>query len=217
MAEANILIRNMKSVSLIFIICLISLCANAQIGYQVALLNTATGEARANETVSVSLTISNSAGTAIYSGSQTATTNEFGILSLSVGDATTFDGVDWSKLPFYISATVDGTLIGKTQILSVPVAEYAKRTGALTKEILCSKTWRSDNYTIRFNMDGSGEYWEDNDMYQIVSYAIFGDNVVVTYKFENRHGNYYYVYRNSILFYDTNQNRMYGDGTGFLN
>jgi len=137
-----------------------AICANAQIGYQVALLNTATGEARANETVSVSLTISNSAGTAIYSGSQTATTNEFGILSLSVGDATTFDGVDWSKLPFYISATVDGTLIGKTQILNVPVAEYAKRTGVLTKEILCSKTWHGMliNSDLSFFSNGSGSY-----------------------------------------------------------
>ena len=123
---------------------MLCICANAQIGYQVALLNTATGEARANETVTVELTINNSAGTTIYSGSQTATTNELGILSLAVGDATTFDNVDWSKLPLYISATVDGTLIGRTQILNVPVAEYAKRTGTLTvgKTLLwCVEKW----------------------------------------------------------------------------
>ena len=134
----------MKSLCTLFSIFLISFCANAQIGYQVALLNTATGEARANETVTVELTISDSAGATIYTGSQTATTNELGILSLAVGDATTFDNVDWSKLPLYISATVDGTLIGRTQILNVPVAEYAKRTGTLTvgKTLLwCVEKW----------------------------------------------------------------------------
>lgn len=128
-----------------------------QIGYQVALLDKATGEPRVNETVAVDLTISDSAGGTIYSGSQTATTNEFGMLSLAVGDTTTFSNVDWSKLPLFISATVDGTLLGRTQILSVPVAEHAKHTGTLTKEKLCSKIWTSDNsfYTWTFKLDGT--------------------------------------------------------------
>ena len=42
--------------------------------------------------------------------------------------------------------------VGRSQILTVPVAEYAKTTGVLTKEILCSKTWkyeRHDNYADR--------------------------------------------------------------------
>lgn len=52
----------------------------------------------------------------------------------------TFADVDWTKLPFYIEATVDGTLIGKSQLLSVPVAEYAKRTDELPKELI-QRTW----------------------------------------------------------------------------
>lgn len=114
--------------------------AKAQIGYQIALLNTATGEARANETVTVSVSLSNSANEVFYSETKTATTNDFGILSLSIGNADTFKSVDFSKMPFFIEVSANGVIIGKSQILSVPIAEYAKRTGELSNEML-EGTW----------------------------------------------------------------------------
>ena len=113
----------------------------AQIGYQVTVFDTATGEPRANETVSASITISDASGSTICSDVQSATTDEFGVLSLEVGNSGTFSNVDWNNLPLYISATVDGVLIGRSQILSVPVAEYAKQTGVLTQKMLCERTW----------------------------------------------------------------------------
>ena len=142
------------------------LSSNAQIGYQVALINNATGEPRALETVNVSLSITNSEGKTIYSDAQSATTNDFGVLSLSVGDANTFKNVDWTKLPFFISAEVDGILIGKTQILSVPVAEHANHTGHLTPEKLSGKSysaklpWDGTHVDVKytFNSDGTGYF-----------------------------------------------------------
>ena len=153
------------------------LMSQAQIGYQVSLLNTATGEPRANENVQVSVSITDAQGTSVYDGTQTAATNDFGILSLTVGNASTFDNVDWTKLPLYISATVDGILVGRSQILNVPVAEYAKRTGSLTKEILCSKTWSSGSYNITFNPNGGGTYQTYNSSASIKWYIIRGDYV----------------------------------------
>ena len=129
-----------------------ALSANAQIGYQVSLLDNATGEPRADETVTVEIAITDSNGKAICSERKSAITNDFGVLSLTVGNSSTFTDADWSALPFFISATVDGTLIGRSQILNVPVAEYAKQTGVLTKEILKSKAWHGpygDSY--KFN------------------------------------------------------------------
>ena len=141
----------------------------SQIGYQVALINNATGEPRAMETVKVDLEITNSEGNVIFSGSQTATTNDFGILSLSVGDSSTFKDLDWSKLPFYISVKADGILIGKTEILSVPIAEYAKNTGVLTIERLCetpfSRTlhydWGKTYNRFSFDIDGTGSCFSE--------------------------------------------------------
>ena len=142
------------------------LYAQAQIGYQVSLLNTATGEPRANVTVTAAVTITDSANKVIYSGTQQATSNDFGVLSLTVGDANTFSNTDWSKLPLYISVTVDGVLIGKRQILSVPVAEVAK---AVVPELTVEKlvgTWSGgytnaygvQSYTITFSVNGTCDY-----------------------------------------------------------
>ena len=150
--------RNFKSLGLVLALLTIP-SIRAQIGYQVTVLDTATGEPRANETITATITISDASGGTICSDVKTAATDEFGVLSLEVGNSGTFANVDWSKLPLYISATVDGVMIGRTQVLSVPVAEYAKQTGTLTKEILCSRNWTSksaySSTTIKFSNDNS--------------------------------------------------------------
>ena len=147
------------------IISLFPVVSHAQIGYQVSLLNTATGEPRAGVTVNATVTITDSSDKVIYTGTQQATTNDFGVLSLTVGNADTFSKADFGKLPFFISVSVDGALIGKSQILSVPVAEYAKRTGELTVEKLVG-TWKCNDrgiiYSHTFSANGTYEYTYDS-------------------------------------------------------
>ncbi len=155
-------IRYISAILFCLVCTLAPTASRAQIGYQVSLLNTATGEPRAGVTVSAAVTITDSSDKVVYTGTQQATTNDFGVLSLAVGDDATFKNADWSKLPFFISVTVDGTLVGKSQILSVPVAEYAKKTGELTKEMLVG-TWvsgykynvRIDSYYDRYDSEGN--------------------------------------------------------------
>ena len=138
---------NKKSFLLLMLFTLCSaFTAVAQIGYQVALLNTATGKPRAGETVNATVTLTNKESTVIYTGTQKATTNDFGILSLTIGDADTFKNVDWSKLPLYISVSVNGVLIGKSQVLSVPVAETAKSLAPAFDLNDLLGTWEMNNY-----------------------------------------------------------------------
>ena len=160
-----------------------------------SLLNSATGEPRAGETVNVSITLTNSANATIYSQTQSATTNDFGILSLAIGNANTFNNVDWNKLPFFISAYVDGKLIGRSQILTVPVAEYAKKTkyaqysgtadyahktGVLTKALL-EGTWIGGSYAYTFDADSNCvQTFHDNPSYvNRLKYSIDGNHVYV--------------------------------------
>ncbi|OKZ26360.1 MAG: hypothetical protein BHV84_07510 [Prevotella sp. AG:487_50_53] len=49
--------------------------SSAQVGYQVSLLNTATGEPRANTTVNAKVEITDSQDNVIFSGTQQATSN----------------------------------------------------------------------------------------------------------------------------------------------
>lgn len=160
--------------------------AKAQIGYQIALLNTATGEARANETVTVSVSLSNSANEVFYSETKTATTNDFGILSLSIGNADTFKSVDFSKMPFFIEVSANEVNIGKSQMLSVPIAEYAKRTGDLSNEML-EGTWShevevnpSENHALWYSTytDQDGHSHDVSHDYCYTSYAQESDKLI---------------------------------------
>lgn len=129
----------MKKILLSFVVSLFALASNAQIGYQVSLLNTATGEPRANETVSCTVKLMNSKGGVICNETKSVTSNDLGVLSLTVGGPNTFAEMDWTKLPLSVSVSVGGQLIGQSQVLTVPVAEYAKKTGVLTYENIGSK------------------------------------------------------------------------------
>lgn len=179
----------MKHIFCILIALLAALCVQAQVGYQVALMDQSTGKPRANESVSVTVTISDNAGAVICSETTSATTNQFGMLALQVGNASTFNNVDWNKAPLWVSATVGGVSIGKTQILNVPVAEHAKHWGELTPEILASKTWKiwspKNTYgtsTYKFDKSGNCTYTytsPENSYSMKCSYSISGNSLCV--------------------------------------
>ena len=174
-----------------------SFTAKAQIGYQVSLLNTATGEPRTNVTVNAAVTITDSKGGVIYSGSQSATSNDFGVLSLTVGNANTFKNVDFSKLPFFIQVSVDGKMIGRSQILNVPVAEAAKTlVPTISEEEICG-TWNTYNdCSVTLRTGGSCSYtiregsWSDT---RNGTYEIEGNNIYCF--FSDDWGNYIYHLR----------------------
>ena len=161
----------------------IASAASAQVGYQVSLLNTATGEPRANTTVNAKVEITDSQDNVIFSGTQQATSNDFGVLQLSVGDADTFNKADTGKMPFFISVTVDGLLIGKSQILSVPVAEVANKVkSSFTKEQLLG-TWEVDfngGTTYQFRDDMTIVCSSPADVTWYQTYDIDG-NTIYTY------------------------------------
>lgn len=134
----------MKKLSFFIAFICISIFSNAQIGYQVSLLNTATGEPRANERVTAKVEITDSKNNVIFSDNMDGLTNDFGVLSLTIGNSQTFADVNMVNYPFYISVTVGGVLIGKTQILSVPFANSLVPVNVVG-------TWRRPYYS-------TGEY-----------------------------------------------------------
>lgn len=164
---------------------LVNVQVSAQIGYQVSLLNSATGEPRVHATVNAQVTLTNSLDEVILTESKTVTSNDFGVLSFTIGDENTLKEVDWNKLPFYISVKVDGVLIGKSQVLSVPVAEYAKQAGpVVTKDVLVGKKWRTENNfkNTEFYDDGTFIHQINGDTYNGSSsgtYIIVGDEVIL--------------------------------------
>ena len=166
----------------------------AQIGYQVSLLNDSTGEPRANVSVEAEVTITNSDDEEIYKGTQRATSNDFGVIQLTVGNQSTFKDVNWNKLPFFIEVSVDGTVIGKSQILTVPIAEAAKYLAPGIDIDDLVGTWKCVGYDseldiilLNFSSNDSGSLkilW-DGDENRVrewsFKYYVMGD-LIVTYQ-----------------------------------
>lgn len=181
---------------------LLAFSTSAQVGYQVSLLDTKSGEPRANEKTTVLVKISDSKGNIICNETQSVTSDAFGVLSLTVGNETTFSNVDWNNLPLSISASVDGILIGSSSVLNVPVAEYAKATGVLTMEMLVGRTISMfDDGSMTFASNGiatySSPYESDTQRCQ---FEIDGNNV--------------YVYRHNnitgwVFHYSVKNNKFY--------
>lgn len=168
----------MKKLILLLALIANAIVASAQIGYQVSLLNSATGEPRANVTVNCTVTLTNSEGGVIYTGTQIATSNDFGIVSLTIGDSNTFSNVDWTKLPFFVEVSVDGKLIGKSQVLSVPLAECAKQ---LVPNENIYGTW------IQKSINKDGEY---NGNYTTITISENGTISILEHYFEYAVGYY---------------------------
>ena len=197
--------RRIKLMLAMFVMGIIyPLVSFAQIGYQVSLLNASTGEPRANVSVEAEVTITNSDGEEIYKGTQRATSNDFGVIQLTVGNQSTFKDVDWSKLPFFIEVSVDGTVIGKSQILTVPIAEAAKylAPGIDIDDLVGTWSWNSSYgyvYSFTFRSDFSGTL-NAKDGEEQFTYEIEGKNLMI-----------YYSDRMSRLRY--HKGKIYGDST----
>jgi hypothetical protein len=101
----------------------------------VLLANTAVG-------IKISVLQGSTTGTPVYVETQTATTNGNGLVSLQIGTGTattgTFAGINWAAGPYFIKTETDpagGTnynITGTQEILSVPYAMYAAKSGDAT-------------------------------------------------------------------------------------
>ena len=171
---------------LLFLGIMLPYVSYAQIGYQVSLLNKTTGKPRANVTVDAKVTITNSEDEEIYKGTQRATSNDLGVVQLKVGNQGTFKDVNWNKLPFFIEVSVGGTVIGKSQILTVPIAEAAKylAPGIDIDDLVGTWSYYSSRndyvYSLTFRSDFSGTF-NVEDREEQFTYEIEGKNLMIYY------------------------------------
>lgn len=107
--------------------------APQKMSYQ-AVIRDASGNLVIHRQVGMRITILEGAlpGTAVYQETQTPTTNENGLVTIQIGGNTGLDAVDWGNGLHYITTETDPsggssyTIIGTSQLLSVPYALYAK-------------------------------------------------------------------------------------------
>ena len=105
-----------------------------------AVVRNAVGLILNNQTVGMRLSIQQGSigGAAVYIETFSSTTNGYGLVNLEIGTGTTTDDfsmIDWGSGPYFIETAVDvsgGTnysVMGTSQLMSVPYALYAKTSG----------------------------------------------------------------------------------------
>lgn len=122
-----------------------------------------------NATVGMRISIiqGSATGAVVYTETQTPTTNANGLVSIEIGGGIGFDAINWAAGSFFIITETDPTggtnytIVGTSQLLSVPYALYAKLSGSSgdpailfdNTQVLTNKTWTSD----KINTELSGK------------------------------------------------------------
>ncbi len=78
-----------------------------------------------NITLGVSILQGAFDGPQVFSESHDAMTNDFGLVNLQIGSLGDLSVIDWSEGPFFIEISLDGQVMGSSQLLSVPYALHA--------------------------------------------------------------------------------------------
>lgn len=123
--------------------------------YQSVIRNAA-GEIIANQNIGIQLSIleGSDTGTPVYTETWNLTTNQFGLITLNVGEGTSnddFSSIDWGNNNYWLKIALDetgGTTytdLGTSQLLSVPYALYSNQSAN------GSSQWLNNNSTIYYN------------------------------------------------------------------
>ena len=134
--------KNLFSNLFILILCFGAFAqAPQKMSYQ-AVIRNSTNNLVANTTVNIRISVLQGSinGTAIYVETQTPTTNANGLVTLEIGSGKivtgTFDGINWANGPYFIKTetAINGnySIIGTSQLMSVPYALYAKTAGSVS-------------------------------------------------------------------------------------
>jgi len=100
-----------------------------------AILRNEDGTVRANEVISLQISIVNESGSSAYLEIHNTQTNEFGLVNVVIGEGTTSDdlsSVDWTNGPYFLDIIVNGVHLGSSPLLSIPYALHAKTAETIT-------------------------------------------------------------------------------------
>lgn len=150
--------------------------APEKMSYQ-AVMRNGSGQLLANQAIAVRVSIlqGSPAGAAVYSERLTGNTNANGLISLEIGTGTvltgTFATIDWPAGSYYLKTETDPaggtsyTIVGTSQLLSVPYAMYAKSAGGGGGSFAIPYTNTVNNASTLFSLtnDGDGTSLEGNN------------------------------------------------------
>lgn len=133
-----------------------------KMSYQ-AVIRNASNALVANQAVGMRISIlqGTASGTAVYVETQTPTTNANGLASIEIGGGSvntgTFAAINWANGPYFIKTETDPvgstnySIIGTSQLLSVPYALYAKKAEIDNVQDGDTTYWKVNGTKIYYN------------------------------------------------------------------
>ena len=135
--------------------------------------------------IGIALLQGNATGSEVFFETHSVTTNNFGLANLQIGSVNTtgMQNIDWSTGPYFIQISVDGVIMGTSQLLSVPYALHAKVaetvTGGITETDPVYSGSEAANITATdiSNLSNlSGTNTGDQDLSALASKIALGDS-----------------------------------------
>lgn len=122
----------MKKITLYFTVILLAITGVLaqtpnQFKYQAVLRNAdGTTMAEENVTVDISILQASANGTSVFTEQHNVTTSVQGLINLNIGSVSDLSIVDFSANTYFIEISINSTILGTSQLLSVPYAMVAK-------------------------------------------------------------------------------------------
>ncbi|WP_061085081.1 beta strand repeat-containing protein [Chryseobacterium indologenes] len=147
-----------------------------KMSYQ-AIIRNGSGQLLPNQGIAIKASIlqGSPAGAEVYSERLTGNTNANGLISMEIGTGTvlsgTFNTINWPSGNYYLKTETDPaggnnyTIVGTSQLLSVPFAMYAKSAGNSGATFTIPYTNTVNNASTLFSLtnDGDGTSLEGNN------------------------------------------------------
>lgn len=142
--------------------------APEKMSYQ-AVVRNGSGQLLTNQgiAIKVSLLQGSPAGTLVYSERLTGNTNANGLISMEIGTGTVLSGIfssiDWTLGNYYLKTETDPsggtnyTIVGTSQLLSVPYAMYAKSAGGGGGSFAIPYSNTVNNASTLFSLTNDGD------------------------------------------------------------
>jgi uncharacterized protein (TIGR02145 family) len=131
-------------------------------------------------------------GDLVYSETQTPVTNANGLVSIEIGGGEGFDAIDWTAGPYFVQTGIDPTggnnytILGTSQLLSVPYALHAQRAESLSGTVTetdplyaASQALYITETDIANLSNLSGINTGDQDLSALVSQTVLADSIAL--------------------------------------
>lgn len=136
-----------------------------------------------NKTIVVDILQGNINGNSVFTETHNLTTTVQGLINMNIGSVNTsgLANINWANNTYFIKITVDGTVMGTSQLLSVPYALYSGAAGSVKGAVNANSTTITNVATPLNNTDAVNKAYVDMLFSQISNLSVSANTLNINY------------------------------------